>query len=69
MGASSGGSATGESSPGLRPFFRWWAGLPSLAYPAALLAQPLGKVGELVLEGELFAGVLACVVDLGSPDG
>jgi hypothetical protein len=32
-----------------------------------LLAERVGVVGELVLEGELFAWVVACVVDLGSP--
>jgi hypothetical protein len=32
-----------------------------------LAAEELGVVGELVLEGELVAWVLAGVVELGSP--
>jgi len=28
----------------------------------------VGVVGELVLESELFAGVLSTVIDFGSPD-
>lgn len=45
------------------------AGLPLLGGAAALLAQVLGVVGELVLEGELFAGVLSLIVEFGAPDG
>jgi hypothetical protein len=45
------------------------AGLPCLGDAAALLAQDLRVVGELVLERKLVAGVLPGVVEFGSPYG
>lgn len=45
-----------------RPLSGWCVGFPCLG-DAALLAEDLGEVGELVLEGELFAGALPSVVD------
>jgi len=42
---------------------------PGLGDTAALLAQDLGVVGELVLEGQLVTRVRAGVVELRSPYG
>jgi hypothetical protein len=52
-----------------RPLCGRRTGLPCLGDAAALLAQDVGVVGELVLEGELLAGVLARVVEFCSPYG
>jgi hypothetical protein len=65
-----GDSATGNCGddqlfPG--PLIGWRSGLPCLGDAAALLAQKVGVVGELVLEGQLVAGVLPGVVEFGSP--
>jgi hypothetical protein len=51
------------------PLGRCGAGLPCLGDAAALLAQDLRVVGELVLEGKLIARVLPGVVEFGSPHG
>lgn len=52
-----------------RPLVGHRPGLPRLGDAAAFLAECVGIVGELSLEGELFAGILARVVDFGSPHG
>ena len=45
------------------------SGVPGLFNAAALLAERMGVVGELVVERELFAGILSRVIDFGSPHG
>jgi len=60
------GSSSSRSAT--HPIGGWRSGPPRFLYPAALLAERVGVVGELVLESELFAGVLSTVIDFGSPD-
>lgn len=43
--------------------------MPDVAEAAALLAEGVGIVGELLVEGELYTWVLSVVVDFGSPCG